>query len=49
MIIEYHRPETLGGLFEARHHELVGARFSLQCIQQFGAGQAAGDAPKQTQ
>jgi hypothetical protein len=40
-------PQAL--IFSTGTAELAGARFSLQCIQQFGAGQAAGDAPKQQQ
>ncbi len=40
-------PQAL--IFSSGTAALVGARFSLQCIQQFGAGQAAGDAPKQAQ
>jgi hypothetical protein len=34
-------PQAL--LFSAGTTDIQGARFSLQCIQQFGAGQAAGD------
>jgi hypothetical protein len=40
-------PQAL--IFSSGTADLVGARFSLQCIQQFGAGQAAGDVPKQPQ
>lgn len=40
-------PQAL--IFSSGTAQLVGARFSLQCIQQFGAGQVAGDAPKQQQ
>jgi hypothetical protein len=34
-------------IFSSGTAELVGARFSLQCIKQFGAGEASGDVPKQ--
>ncbi|MBX3218608.1 MAG: hypothetical protein KF850_41765, partial [Labilithrix sp.] len=34
-------PQAL--IFSSGTAELVGARFSLQCIQQFAAGSAAGD------
>ena len=40
-------PQAL--IFSTGTAQLVGARFSLQCIQQFGAGQAAGDQPQQQQ
>lgn len=38
-------PQAL--IFSTGTAELAGARFSLQCIQQFGAGEAAKDEPKQ--
>lgn len=37
-------PQAL--IFSTGTSELAGARFSLQCIQQFAAGQAAGDVPR---
>jgi hypothetical protein len=37
-------PQAL--IFSGGTADLVGARFSLQCINQFGAGQAAADVPK---
>ncbi len=40
-------PQAL--IFAAGTADLAGARFSLQCIQQFAAGQAAGDTEKTTQ
>ncbi len=38
-------PQAL--IFSTGTSDLVGARFSLQCIQQFAAGEAAGDTSKQ--
>lgn len=38
-------PQAL--IFSGGTAELAGARFSLQCIQQFGAGEAAKDQPQQ--
>lgn len=40
-------PQAL--IFSSGSGQLAGARFSLQCIQQFGAGVAAGDQPAEQQ